>query len=77
MQPGEWRSPLKASDISKAGISVSWPAIVGDDIWWIETRPEEEGRRVIVSEKHGDLITAPWSAHHMVHEYGEIGRAHV
>ena len=75
MQPGEWRSPLKASDISKAGVSASWPSIVGDDIWWIETRPEEEGRRVIVSEKHGDLIAAPWSAHHMVHEYG--GRSYL
>lgn len=73
--PGEWVSPLKASDIAKAGISASWPSIVGDDIWWVETRPEEKGRRVVVSRKRGDLITAPFSAAHSVHEYG--GRSYL
>jgi dipeptidyl aminopeptidase/acylaminoacyl peptidase len=75
MQPGEWESPLHASDIAKAGVVPSWPSIVGDDIWWIETRPEEGGRRVIVSEKCGDIISAPWSASTMVHEYG--GRSYL
>lgn len=73
--PGEWESPLRASDIAKAGVSASWPAIVGEDIWWVETRPEESGRRVIVSEKRGDLINEPFSASHMVHEYG--GRSYL
>lgn len=75
MLPGEWESPLHATDVAKAGVSAAWPAIVGDDVWWVETRPEEQGRRVIVSEKRGDLIAAPWSAHHMVHEYG--GRSYL
>jgi dipeptidyl aminopeptidase/acylaminoacyl peptidase len=75
MQPGEWESPLHAADVAKAGVTASWPSIVGDDIWWLETRPEEGGRRVIVSEKHGDLITAPWSASTSVHEYG--GRSYL
>ena len=74
-EPGEWVSPLKASDIAKAGVSASWPSIVGDDIWWVETRPEEKGRRVVVSKKRGDLIAAPFSASHSVHEYG--GRSYL
>lgn len=68
MKPGEWRSPLSAAIVAKAGVSVSWPQIVGDDVWWVETRPSEGGRRVIVSEKRGDLIDAPYSASHTVHE---------
>ena len=75
MQPGEWTSPLHASDIAEAGVSVAWPSYVGDDVWWLETRPAEGGRRVIVSRKHGDLIDAPWSASHRVHEYG--GRSYL
>ena len=59
MQPGEWISPLHASDIAEAGVSAAWPSYVGDDVWWLETRPAEGGRRVIVSRKHGDLIDAP------------------
>lgn len=73
--PGEWPSPLTASEVAKAGVSAAWPSIVGDDVWWVETRPLEQGRRVIVSEKHGDLIAAPFSASHGVHEYG--GRSYL
>jgi dipeptidyl aminopeptidase/acylaminoacyl peptidase len=68
MRPGEWRSPLSAAIVAQAGVSVSWPQIVGDDVWWVETRPTEAGRRVIVSQKRGDLIAAPFSASHTVHE---------
>lgn len=74
-QPGEWVSPLTAADISKAGISASWPSIVGDDVWWLETRPEEKGRKVVVSKNRGDLLPAPFSASHSVHEYG--GRSYL
>ena len=73
--PGEWISPLTASDVAKGGVSASWPSIVGDDVWWVETRPAEKGRRVVVSEKYGDLLPAPFSASHSVHEYG--GRSYL
>ncbi|MFM8384291.1 MAG: prolyl oligopeptidase family serine peptidase, partial [Actinomycetota bacterium] len=74
-RPGEWISPLTAADISKAGVSASWPSIVGDDVWWLETRPEEKGRKVVVSKKLGDLLPEPFSANHSVHEYG--GRSYL
>ncbi|MFM8502338.1 MAG: prolyl oligopeptidase family serine peptidase [Actinomycetota bacterium] len=74
-RPGEWISPLTAADISKAGVSASWPSIVGDDVWWLETRPEEKGRNVVVSKKLGDLLPEPFSANHSVHEYG--GRSYL
>ncbi len=70
MKPGEWRSPLSAAIVAEAGVSVSWPQILGDDVWWVESRPSEGGRRVIVSKKYGDLLCAPFSASHAVHEMG-------
>lgn len=75
MHPGEWESPLTAEEVAKAGVSATWPSIVGDDIWWVETRPAELGRRVVVSKKRGDLIGDPWSASTSVHEYG--GRSYL
>jgi dipeptidyl aminopeptidase/acylaminoacyl peptidase len=75
MKPGEWKSPLSAAEVAKAGISAAWPSIVGEDVWWVETRPLEDGRRVIVSKRYGDLIPAPFSASHSVHEYG--GRSYL
>ncbi|MEY3109315.1 MAG: hypothetical protein RL730_1666, partial [Actinomycetota bacterium] len=73
--PGEWISPLTAPDISKAGVSAAWPQIVGEDIWWLESRPEEGGRKVVVSKSRGDLLPSPFSASHAVHEYG--GRSYL
>jgi dipeptidyl aminopeptidase/acylaminoacyl peptidase len=73
--PGEWISPLTAPNISRAGVSAAWPQIVGDDIWWLESRPEEGGRKVVVSKSRGDLLPAPFSASHSVHEYG--GRSYL
>ena len=73
--PGEWISPLTAPDISKAGVSAAWPQIVGEDIWWLESRPEEGGRKVVVSKSRGDLLPSLFSASHSVHEYG--GRSYL
>jgi len=45
----------------------------GDDILWIEGRPAEEGRSVIVRQRGDhveDVITPPFSARSSVHEYG-------
>jgi len=49
-------------------------AIDGDTVYWIEGRPEEEGRYVIVRRtadgKIEDVLPKPFSARTTVHEYG-------
>jgi hypothetical protein len=46
----------------------------GDAIYWSESRPEEQGRQVIVRAGpdgvREDLLPAPYSARSRVHEYG-------
>ena len=71
--PGSWKSPLSASALASAGISYTCTQAFSDEVWWDETRPNENGRVVVVSEKQGDLLPAPWSARTSIHEYG--GRA--
>lgn len=71
-KPGTWPSPLSAAMLAEAGNVNLWPQVVGDDLWWDEMRPSEEGRTIIVSRQHGDLFKAPWSAATQVHEYGGL-----
>jgi dipeptidyl aminopeptidase/acylaminoacyl peptidase len=71
-KPGEWISPLTAEMVASSRKTIGWVQIVGDDLWWDELRPDDEGRTVVVSRVHGDLFPAPWSASSKVHEYGGL-----
>jgi dipeptidyl aminopeptidase/acylaminoacyl peptidase len=63
---------LHARHLAEAGIVFQWAQVVGDDLWWSELRPQEGGRSVVVSRRHGDLIAPPFDAKHRVHEYGGL-----
>lgn len=71
---GSWKSPITAEMVASGGISLSEIAVDGDDVYWIESRPSEGGRSVIVlRDSHGnvsDAIGEGWNARNAVHEYG-------
>jgi dipeptidyl aminopeptidase/acylaminoacyl peptidase len=76
---GSWPSPITAADVAKGDLRLGYPVlVVGEnthdepDVWWLEGRPDEGGRMVIVSATRGDLLPAPWSARTRVHEYGGL-----
>lgn len=77
---GSWPSPISADLVAAGGVRIEAVAVSGDDVWWQETRPVEQGRSVLVSASTGDRLPAPWSARSRVHEYGGgswwIGREH-
>lgn len=73
---GAWESPLSATAVSAAGRTIvdllALPAASPFDLAWIEARPDEGGRQVIVARR-GDSdyeLPAPYSARSRVHEYG-------
>ena len=74
---GAWPSPLTASVVTAGTVSLSWPMLVGDEVWWTEGRPAEAGRSVVVRRLADgsveDVLPAPWNARTRIHEYG--GRA--
>ena len=45
---GAWRSPITADLITGKRVGVVSPRIDGDDVYWIENRPAEAGRSVVV-----------------------------
>jgi dipeptidyl aminopeptidase/acylaminoacyl peptidase len=71
---GAWRSPITADLITGRRVSVLSPRIDGNDVYWIENRPEEAGRSVIVRRGGDgtvdDAIPAGFNARTRVHEYG-------
>ena len=45
---GAWKSPITSDLIVSGSIGLSQPLMDGDDVYWIEMRPTEGGRNVIV-----------------------------
>ena len=57
----------------KESIGLTQPRLVEGDTYWIELRPSEGGRQVIVQQSHGtraDLTPPGFNARTRVHEYG-------
>ena len=71
---GAWKSPITTDLIVSGSVGVSQPRIDGPHIYWIEMRPTEGGRNVIVKRDPGAVITdvtpPPFNARTRVHEYG-------
>jgi dipeptidyl aminopeptidase/acylaminoacyl peptidase len=71
---GTWVSPLGASDVAVAGLRLTSVAVDGDDIYWLEGRPVEGGRNVLVKRaadgRIEDVIPREMDVRTRVHEYG-------
>jgi dipeptidyl aminopeptidase/acylaminoacyl peptidase len=71
---GAWRSPIHIDDVVGDAILLGEPWIDGDDIFWLEGRPAEGGRRVLVRAaadgSTADLTPTPLNVRTRVHEYG-------
>ncbi|HLW74894.1 MAG TPA: prolyl oligopeptidase family serine peptidase [Gammaproteobacteria bacterium] len=70
---GSWPSPLSVAAVSAAQRRYLQPRLHRGAAYWLESRPEEQGRCVLVRAKdgdHEDLTPPPYSVRNRVHEYG-------
>lgn len=71
---GSWSSPITSDLIVAGTVRLGQVELDGEDVYWIEGRPAEKGRNVIVKrsadEDTVDLTPAPFNARTRVHEYG-------
>ena len=71
---GSWRSPISSGLIVRGVVGLSEVAIDNGDVYWMESRPGEDGRNVVVRRTaHGstdDVTPQSFSARTRVHEYG-------
>jgi len=56
---GSWESPITAELITKGGLRLAEVRVDGNDIYWLEGRPEEAGRYVIVRRSPETLWMMP------------------
>jgi len=71
---GSWKSPITSDLIASETITLGQIALNGENIYWIEIRPAEGGRYVIVQRSPDGRITdvtpPSFNARTLVHEYG-------
>ena len=71
---GSWKSPITSDLIVSETIKCEQVVLDGSDIYWIERRPAESGRYVIVRRtpdgNRTDILPPPYNARTSVHEYG-------
>ncbi|HLI44989.1 MAG TPA: prolyl oligopeptidase family serine peptidase [Acidimicrobiales bacterium] len=78
---GSWRSPVTLDLLVEQVVRLSYPAESAGHAYWVEGRPAEGGRQVIVRAPRGgdgtpeDLFGPEHYARTLVHEYGGLAYA--
>ena len=71
---GSWRSPITSDLIVSETVRLSDVVLDGRDVYWVEMRPSEGGRSVIVrctpAGQKTDITPADFNVRTRVHEYG-------
>ena len=72
---GEWESPIAPRDMATGGLQILAPTYASNgSLFWLEGRPTEAGRVVVVERTVGGVVRdwtpAPFSVRSRVHEYG-------
>ena len=71
---GSWKSPITADVIVSETSRFGGLALDGEVVYWVESRPAEAGRYIIVQRtpdgRTVDVTPAPFNARTRVHEYG-------
>ena len=67
---GSWLSPITSDLIVAESIGLAGVLLDGEDTYWLEGRPREQGRSVLVRSGMGDVTPAGFNVRSRVHEYG-------
>jgi dipeptidyl aminopeptidase/acylaminoacyl peptidase len=71
---GSWKSPITSDLIIAGTVGLGGVAFDGEDIYWLEGRPTEGGRNVLVRRTSNgevlDVTPQPFNVRTRVHEYG-------
>ncbi|MEZ5481935.1 MAG: prolyl oligopeptidase family serine peptidase [Porticoccaceae bacterium] len=71
---GSWRSPITPELMTAARPTFDYPLARNNKLYWLESRPWENGRTVVVEKDQNnrtrDIVPAPLSVRSQVHEYG-------
>src|SRR5215469_10053029 len=71
---GCWKGPVTSGLLTSSGIGFSEFQFSNGNLYWLESRPDESGRVVVVRSSPAgapvDLLPGDYNARTRVHEYG-------
>ena len=72
---GSWKSPIQPADVVNAAVGFTQIATEGDNIYWIESRPNEGNRHVVIkyhlnTKTREDLTPHGFNARTQIYSYG-------
>lgn len=71
---GTWPSPLTAEIVAAGTVRLHGLWLDGSDTYWVESRPNEQGRLALLRKRPQgnieEVVPAPFSVRTRVHEYG-------
>lgn len=71
---GAWTSPISAELVATSGVRLGQTLYDNDDLYWLEGRPSEGGRQVLVrrnaQKEIADVLPAEFNVRTLAHEYG-------
>ena len=71
---GSWKSPITPDLIASSTVGLDQIVLYGRDVYWVESRPAEGGRNVVVRRTTdgsiSDVTPPEFNARTRVHEYG-------
>jgi dipeptidyl aminopeptidase/acylaminoacyl peptidase len=71
---GSWKSPITVDLLVGATVGLSYPDVSARGVYWLEGRPHEGGRGVVVFRPDGgdavDVVPEGFNVRTRVHEYG-------
>ncbi len=71
---GSWQSPIATAMLTTGALRFDELDVDGDDLYWVESRPDEQGRyaamRYSLGGEVSEVTTPDLSARTLVHEYG-------
>ncbi len=71
---GTWQSPITAEHLAEASLRLGPPTFSAGAVYWLEGRPTEQGRNVLVRRAAdgtvGDVTPPGYNVRTRVHEYG-------
>ena len=73
---GTWPSPISAASLVEQSVRLTAASVRGERVYWVEGRPAEGGREVLVAVDPGgdpfDVTPSGFSVRTQVHEYGGL-----
>lgn len=71
---GAWASPISAELVATSGVRLGQALYDNDDLYWLEGRPSEGGRQVLVrrnaDKEIADVLPVEFNVRTLAHEYG-------